>query len=154
MQKTDEMSNEQLGNIESAEQSIRSEIEELYEEAREIADESWALTEEAKETMEIGDWAKYRLRVRRRANTVSIEWHRVRFVGPSGKRRPLSKYVPRGKGHKYSMNSFRDAPEWERDAIERFEKELEPIRKQVEWLVKSLKFLRVYSTEKEKLASD
>jgi len=154
MQETGEMSNEQHEYIEIAEQNIRNEIEVLYEQAREIADESWALTEEAKETMQIGDWAKYRLHVRRRANTVSIEWHRVRFVGPSGKRRPLSKYVPRGKSYKYSMNSFRDAPEWERDAIEQFEKELEPIRKQVERLVKSLKFLRVYTTEREKLASD
>lgn len=133
-----------------AEELILAEIDELYDIAKEIADENWALSVEAKETMPINEWAKYRARVRRKTNSISIEWHRVWFVGPSGKRRPLSKYIPRGKSYAYRMSSFRQAPDWELHAIEQFEKQFAPMRKQIECLVKALRMIRNYARDKEK----
>lgn len=121
--------------FEQIEQLIVAEILALYERASEIADESWALTVEAQKTLKIQEWAKFRVRVRQKPNTISIEWNRVRFVGPKGKRKPISQYVARGRGYKYSKSSFSEAPAWERDAIAEFEEEFGRIRQQAERLV-------------------
>ena len=136
-------------NEQVIEEHIMAELNVLYEQAKEIGDEVWALSQWAKETKPIQEWAKYRVRVRWKTNSISIEWNRVIFVGPPGKRRPLSKYVRRGKGYAYRISTFGDAPDWELFSIGRFEGQFGPMRKRIERLVKMLKEIRAYSREKQ-----
>lgn len=115
--------------------AIEQEVARLHACATAVADEFWDLHFWHRKNSNKELWGSYGVRVRERANTVSIDWYRMVFYGPPGQRRVTHNHLKRGNGTRYSRSTFKQAQAWEIDAIMAAEARLEKIRRAAERLV-------------------
>ena len=115
--------------------AIENEVERLHQQATAVADAFWDLHFWYRKNADKALWGSYGVRVRQRANTVSIDWYRMVFYGPPGNRQVTHNHIKRGKGTRYSRTAFKQAQAWELEAIMEAEAQFEKIRRAAERLV-------------------
>lgn len=89
-------------------------------------------------------WGSYGVRIRERANTVSIDWYRMVFYGPPGDRKVTHNHLKRGDGPRYKRSTFKQAHPWEIEAIMQAEEQFARIRRAAERLVAISQQARYY----------
>lgn len=129
----DEASRENLAAIQRA---LHTELNIVATHAKKLADGFWELNKEMRESDNPELRGYFGTRVRLRGNALSIDWYRNYFIQEkaTGRKRPMSKYITKGEGFRYSRKSFKGATEWEQETIEAIEDQYAVLRKRAHLL--------------------
>lgn len=138
---TDESTPQLYGRVRAA---ITREMDHLERQAQAIADEFWGKHFSYRHDEHREHWGTYGVRVRRRTNSLSIDWYRMVFYGPPGQRQKTHNHVKRGEGVRYPRSAFRRARAWEIEAIMAAEERFAKIRKAAERLAEVARQARYY----------
>lgn len=119
-----------------ARNGITSEISDLNQRARDLQEEHAVVIRHAHHTKPQSQWARYNVRVRKRAIGCSIEWYMVSNIGTKDRPQPAYRTLSRGTktGWSYPLSRFRRAPEWEMRRIMELEQQFGAIRERQAYL--------------------
>ena len=144
-------------NIEEIENSLKSRIKRLAEQASEITDSYWAFHHESNMDLHPKDKARLNCWVRLRGDNLEIFWTHFVFTGwkkPGQKTGIQSRHIAKGRGVKYSRASLnRYAKDWEIDEVMRTEDKLSAIRSEYAEIKKVLFYLKRVAKARACLAS-
>lgn len=133
LEECNDASNENLTSIQRA---LHTELLVVTTHARKLADSFWTMNHAMRDENDPELRGYFGTRARLRDNTLSIDWYRNYFVQDkaTGRKRPLSKYIAKGEGFRYSRRSFKGAKDWEQEVIEEIEDQYAVLRKRAHLL--------------------
>lgn len=132
----EECNDASIENLAAIQRALHTELYVVTTHAKKLADGFWALNHAIREEGDASLIGYFGTRVRLRDNTLSIDWYRNYFIQDkaTGRKRPMSKYIAKGEGHRYPKRAFKDAKEWEQEAIEQIEDQNALLRKRANLL--------------------
>lgn len=127
------MSMLQVTNMQEAIKALEGYLEVIFERAISLADEHWDYVYASDKKMP--DWrqkSRLFLRCRKVGNSLQIEWYEIQWVGHSGNRKFLRRYISKPRGQ-YGYNVTKLialARDWEVDQVKETEAKMALIRRE------------------------
>jgi len=134
-----------LPMVEKLMASLQAELEELHNDAHELANTYWGRSKEINQTKKTSEKTKLGFRARKKTKIVTLEWYFNRWVFNGKSKKPLSSYIPKGSGTAYRVESIlKYAQDWEREIVIETEAQAARIRDQAVQRVQLMVALEKY----------
>ena len=137
---------EETNHLEKAADHLQAGLDDLYAQAEKIVEAHWAAVRATEKKWP--GWENksvLRLRLRRKGNTIMLEWGKVRWAGSKarGTRTALVEYLRKTDDYGYNLKILKAlSKDWEKPLVEDTETKLTAIRREWRHINKALQHIR------------